>query len=102
MTQTAARTASSMLVLLLLLTALPAFATGPTLLHPDSSVPEYVSLPYFDWDDVTAPYEGSYEIQVDDTSSFSSPVATATIPAFISFYSPHEELSPGSYYWRVR
>lgn len=95
--------ASLLLVLCLLLAALPAFATGPTLNHPASNGTEYVSLPYFDWEDfVVTPYTGSYEIQIDDTSGFTSPVATATIPALISFFSPHDELTPGTYYWRVR
>ena len=90
-------------VLALLAIALPAFATGPTLVHPASNGTEYVSLPYFDWIDfVLTPFTGNYEIQIDDSSSFSSPVASATIPAFISFYSPHSELAPGTYYWRVR
>ncbi len=89
--------------LFLLLTAGSAFAVGPTLVHPASSGTEHVSLPYFDWDDFTShPYVGSYEIQIDDSSSFASPVASATIPALISFYSPHEELAAGTWYWRVR
>lgn len=101
------RAASSLLVLFLLLAAIPSFAVGPALLHPDSSVPEYVSLPFFDWDDyVSAPYAGSYQIQIDDNASFGSPLVNTTIPAIISYYSPHEELppiaSPGVYHWRVR
>lgn len=94
----------SLIVPALLITALPAFATAPVLVHPASNGTEYVSLPYFDWADfvTSAPYPGSYEIQIDDAQGFNTPVASATVPALISYYSPHEELAQGTYYWRVR
>jgi hypothetical protein len=91
------------LVIALLTTALPAFATGPALNLPANNSSASVTLPYFDWSDfVASPFVGSYEIQIDDTLNFSSPVATATLPAVVSFYSPHAELAQGTYYWRER
>lgn len=92
-----------MTLALVLLATLPAFATGPPLVHPADNATVYVSLPYFDWVDfVSSPFPGSYEIQIDDSSSFSPPLISATVPAFISFYSPNAELALGTYYWRVR
>lgn len=94
----------------LLTAALPsrALPPGPNPVHPVLANPEYVSLPYFDWDDLEGlaePYPGSYEVQIDDTSDFALPLrASATIPALISYYSPHDEIPSRNarYYWRVR
>lgn len=79
-------------------------AAGPTLNHPTSADFVALTIPYFDWEDhVPHPYEGTYEIQIDNDSDCSSPFDTDTVPAFISHYSPTAELSMGTtYYWRVR
>ena len=79
-------------------------AAGPTLNHPTSADFVALTIPYFDWEDhVPHPYEGTYEIQIDNDSDCSSPFDTDTVPAFISHYSPTSELSMGTtYYWRVR
>jgi hypothetical protein len=88
----------------LLTMPLVSLAAGPTLNHPTSADFVALTIPYFDWDDhVPHPYEGTYEIQIDDDSDCSSPFDTDTVPAFISHYSPTAELSTGTtYYWRVR
>lgn len=97
------------LLVALLMVALTSHAlpAGPTLVHPQATVPEFVSLPYFDWDDLASlseAFPGSYEIQIDNNSDFSSPLGSATVPALISYYSPHDELAPSlsPYYWQVR
>lgn len=78
--------------------------SAPSLSHPSAGEAEPLTIPYFDWDDqVVSPYPGTYEIEIDDSSDFSSPVDADVIPALISFYSPDFELKTGStYYWRVR
>ncbi len=54
--------------------------------------------PFFDWQDVENATE--YEIQIDETQKFSSPIDTIV---YISEYQmPSPGLNEGTYFWRVR
>lgn len=81
-----------------------AYAVVPVPSHPNDTSTVYLTIPYFEWNDVVAhPYPGQYEIQIDDNSNFSSIFDEDTIPAFLSWYSPTVEFTQGTtYYWRVR
>ncbi|MEP4534696.1 MAG: right-handed parallel beta-helix repeat-containing protein [Cyclobacteriaceae bacterium] len=65
----------------------------------------YNTLPYFEWSalDQVDPFDGYFEVMIDDSDDFSSPIDQDTIPVFINYYAPGFELSAGkTYYWRVR
>ncbi len=70
----------------------------PTLLAPVSGAVLNMSQPELDWSDVTdAAY---YELQIDNSSTFSSPEVFTTITA--STYTATMPLPNDKYYWRVR
>ena len=70
---------------------------APTLLAPASGA--QVSLPLtLDWNDVTN--AASYQIQVDDSSSFASPFAVSTTTTASQLTT--SALSARQYWWRVR
>ncbi|MEP1893905.1 MAG: right-handed parallel beta-helix repeat-containing protein, partial [Cyclobacteriaceae bacterium] len=65
----------------------------------------YNTLPYLEWSalEQVGPFDGFFEVMIDDNDDFSSPIDHDTIPVFINYYAPGFELSAGStYYWRVR
>ncbi len=78
--------------------------SGMLLEYPKHHAILYQTIPYFSWNhQAGGPFEGYYEILIDDNSDFSSPVDRDTVPAFINYYSPDFELKQGgSYYWKVR
>jgi hypothetical protein len=71
---------------------------APTLSSPSNGSSTTDTTPYFDWDYVSGAYY--YQIQVDDYSSFYTPVIDTY--SFYSYYDTVTSLSPGTYYWRVR
>jgi hypothetical protein len=71
---------------------------SPTLYSPSNYSTVTKTKPTFDWSDVFGAY--SYEIQVDDSSSFYS--LTISTSTYSSSYTPTTSLSSGTYYWRVR
>jgi hypothetical protein len=73
-------------------------STAPGLIAPTDGGSTCDTIPAFDW----APVSGatSYQIQVDDDSSFSSPEIEATTSS--SDFTPPSALAPDTYYWRVR
>lgn len=79
-------------------------AAVPSLENPANAGTVYQTVPYLKWADaVPHPYRGSYQIQIDDQSDFSSPWDDDTIPAILRWYSPTAEMTRGqTYYWRVR
>ena len=71
--------------------------SAPSLSSPSNGSSTCDTTPYFDWSSVSG--ATSYRIQVDNSSSFSSPEIDTT--ASNSDYTPGSPLSPGTYYWRV-
>ena len=72
--------------------------SSPTLSLPSNGSSTCDSTPYFDWSSVSG--ATSYHIQVDDNSSFSSPVINTTTSS--SSYTPSSGLASGTYFWRVQ
>jgi len=71
---------------------------APSLSSPSNGSSTCDTTPYLDWSSVSE--ATFYRIQVDDSSSFSSPAINITTSN--SNYTPGTALSPGTYYWRVR
>jgi len=70
----------------------------PALISPGNGSRSGDTTPYFDWSSLSG--ATSYQIQVDNDPSFSSPeIDTSTAS---SAYTPPSDLSYGTYYWRVR
>lgn len=72
---------------------------------PSDGATIYNTVPYFEWSALEGvdAFEGYFEVVIDDSDDFSSPVDHDTIPVFINYYSPNFELSTSTiYYWRVR
>jgi hypothetical protein len=78
-------------------TSPPATPTAPSLLSPaqDATPPQPVA---FDWTDVSA--AATYRIQIDDSSTFSSPVVVDQRPTVSQFTAP--TLAARQHWWRVR
>ncbi len=74
----------------------------PGLLSPTAGSSTSDNTPAFDWSDVTDPSVVSYEIQVDNSSDFSSQVEINQVGLTVSNYTSTTSLSDGTYYWRVR
>lgn len=70
----------------------------PSLLAPGDGTQTSDPTPTFDWSTVSG--ASSYRIQVDDSSTFSSPAIDTTTA--ISVFTPSSNLAPGAYHWRVR
>jgi len=70
----------------------------PTLISPGNGTTTSDTTPAFDWS--TSSGATLYQIQVDDSSSFTSPVIDTTTS--ISNYTPGSGLSDNTYYWHVR
>jgi hypothetical protein len=70
----------------------------PGLLSPADKSTLPGSTPTFDWNDV--PGAVQYQIQVDDSADFSSPLVSTVVTA--SVYAPASPWPAGIYYWRVR
>jgi sugar lactone lactonase YvrE len=70
----------------------------PTLISPVNGSATSDTTPAFDWNDVSA--AAGYEIQIDDTLSFSSPAVDTFL--VVSSYADTLVLSEDTYYWRVR
>jgi len=68
-----------------------------TLVAPTNGTATADNTPYLDWG--TAIYAYEYQIQVDDSAAFTSPVVDTTTSN--SFYTS-PVLGDGTYYWRVR
>lgn len=71
---------------------------SPELLLPEDNGIVETETPYFEWTSVTDA-EG-YEIQVDESSTFSSPVVNTTVST--NHYDCAYSLLDGAYSWRVR
>jgi len=75
----------------------------PALLSPSNGSILSVQTPTLDWSDVTDPSGVTYDLQVDDSSSFTSPNINKTGLAPSSYtLSSGEALADGVYWWRVR
>ncbi len=72
--------------------------SAPTLYSPADGSTTNDTTPFFDWGSVSG--ASSYQIQVDDFSSFLTPVISQTTSS--SYYIPSSALADGTYYWRVR
>jgi hypothetical protein len=73
--------------------------TAPLLNTPTDGAPAGSVRPPLDWGDVTG--GASYQIQIDNTSDFSSPLVYTTVVA--STFTPVADLPSGTtLYWRVR
>ena len=72
--------------------------SAPSLSSPSNGSSTCDTTPTFSWGSVSG--ATSYRIQVDDSSSFSSPAINTTTSS--SNYTPGSALSPGTYYWRVQ
>ena len=70
----------------------------PNLRLPENNVNITNTTPYFDWTDIINSI--SYDIQVDDDSSFNLPEINTTVG--VSNYTAASNLVAGTYYWRVR
>jgi hypothetical protein len=75
-----------------------AVLSAPTLSSPSNGSTTTDTKPYFYWSYVSG--ASWYQIQVDDYSSFSTPVIDTS--STYSYYTPTTALSTGIYYWRVR
>jgi hypothetical protein len=75
-----------------------ATVSPPTLSSPINGASISDSTPHFDWSSVTG--ADSYEIEVDDSSGFTSPVIDTSVIS--SEYTPTTALANGTYYWHVR
>ena len=73
-------------------------STAPSLYTPGNGSSTCDPTPDFDWSAVSG--ATSYQIQVDNNSTFSSPEINVTTGS--SSYTPSSALAPGTYYWRVR
>ena len=72
---------------------------APVLVAPaDASTTSTDNTPTFDWNAASSANE--YQIQIDDNSNFSSPVASVTVTT--TEYTPAAPLANATYYWRVR
>jgi len=71
----------------------------PVLTSPSNNSTTNDNTPYFDWSDVTG--AAAYELEVDNSGSFSSPEIHRT-DLTSSYYTATSSLSDGTYYWRVR
>jgi hypothetical protein len=69
----------------------------PSLTAPSNGLTTPDNTPYFDWN--TASNSSQYQFQLDDYSSFSSPIISATTG---NSYMTTSSLSDDTYYWRVR
>jgi len=70
----------------------------PTLVSPADGSTTSDQTPSFDWTNSTG--ATGYDIQVDNSSSFTSPEINASPTS--SNYTPSSNLAYGTYYWRVR
>src|SRR5262249_40198498 len=71
---------------------------APTLTAPDNGSQTKNNVPTFTWSPVAS--ADNYQIQIDDSSDFSSPVQTSTTPS--QSYGATQLLDGTTYYWRVR
>jgi len=71
---------------------------APALTSPGSNVHTCDTTPYFDWASVSG--TDYYHIQVDDSSSFSSPAIAGSVTA--SNHTPSSPLARKKWYWHVR
>ena len=71
----------------------------PTLLDPANTITILINQPIFDWDDVVDALD-HYDLQVDDVSTFSSPIITVSVTD--SAYPVIDALPDDVYYWRVQ
>jgi hypothetical protein len=72
---------------------------APVLVAPaDASTTSTDNTPTFDWNAASSANE--YQIQIDDNSNFTSPVASVTVTT--TEYTPAAPLVNATYYWRVR
>ncbi len=74
----------------------------PTLINPLPNAKAANGTPFFEWNQSID--AASYQVQIDNTADFASPVYEATYPVEqTSFTLPGEyTLEEGKYYWRVR
>lgn len=73
--------------------------SAPTLLSPSNGITTNDNTPAFDWSDVSG--ASMYELEVDNSSTFSSPEVNQTsLSSFV--YTSTYSLSNGTWYWRVR
>jgi hypothetical protein len=77
----------------------PTVPNAPNLTAPSDGSSTTDNTPYFNWSDPT--YAVSYHIQIDDLSSFPSPVIDQTNLSNSS-YTVSPTLSNDTWYWRVR
>jgi chitodextrinase len=87
----------------------PAFAldtkapSPPNLISPLNNAATNDATPSLDWSDVPDPSGVTYNLEVDEDSSFGSPLLSKTrLTASQYTLSSQEALSDGAYYWRVK
>jgi len=71
----------------------------PTLISPDSNSTATANLPNFDWTDIDG--AANYELLVDNTTDFSSPVIEQSSLSG-STYTARNSLADDTYFWKVR
>lgn len=87
----------------------PILLTNTTTINlnlPQNNSVLHQTIPQFSWSNTNttlSPFAGTYEIEIDNNSDFSSPEDIDQMPSFINYYSTDFELSYNTvYYWRVR
>jgi len=77
--------------------------SAPSLIAPDDGAETFDDTPTFEWTSVTDPSGVTYQIQVDDSEDFSSPVYSAIDLTVTNLTLPDEySLALGKYFWHVR
>lgn len=71
---------------------------APALLDPPDNAMAYSNPPAFSWQAVG--FEPTYQIEIDDFSSFESPLLSEHITQ--TTFTPPLVLGPGTYFWHVR
>jgi PKD repeat protein len=75
----------------------------PSLLFPLNSAAINKTTPTLDWSDVSDPSSVTYNLELDENSSFESPLLTKTRLTTSQYaVSSQEALRDGTYYWRVK
>ena len=72
---------------------------SPELVSPSDGYTTDDKTPKFTWSEVEGAHE--YKFQLDDSTTFASPILDITLPSSLTFYTVEIQLSVDTYYWRV-